>query len=60
MSIAEMNPPRKHAYSDAGAAQVPEPTFAERVRTLVSFCTVATLSTASRNLPGYPFGSLMP
>lgn len=60
MSNAEMNPPRKHAYTDAGAAQLPEPTFAERVRTLVSLCTVATLSTVSRKRPGYPFGSLMP
>jgi hypothetical protein len=30
MSTA-MNPSRKHAYTDAGAAQLPEPTYAERV-----------------------------
>jgi putative heme iron utilization protein len=60
MSTAEINPSRKHAYTDAGAPQLPEPSYAERVRTLVSLHTIATLSTASRKLPGYPFGSLMP
>ncbi len=60
MSTAEMNPSRKHAYTDAGIPQLPEPTYAERVRTLVSLCTIATLSTVSRKRSGYPFGSLMP
>ena len=60
MSIAEMNSSRKHAYTDAGIPQLPEPTYAERVRTLVSLCTIATLSTVSRKRSGYPFGSLMP
>lgn len=58
MSTAEMNPSRKHAYTDAGAAQLPEPSYAERVRTLVSLSTIGTLSTASRKRSG--FGSLMP
>jgi putative heme iron utilization protein len=52
--------PRRHAYTDPGAPQLPEPTYAERVRTLVSLGTIATLSTVSRKRPGYPFGSLMP
>ncbi len=60
MSTAEMNPSRKHAYTNAGIPQLPEPTYAERVRTLVSLCTIATLSTVSRKRSGYPFGSLMP
>jgi heme oxygenase (biliverdin-IX-beta and delta-forming) len=60
MSTAEMDPSRKHAYTDAGRAQLPEPTYAERVRTLISLCTIATLSTVSRKRPEYPFGSLMP
>ena len=60
MSTAETNPSRKHAFTDAVAAQLPEPTYAERVRTLVSLCTIATLSTVSRKRPSYPFGSLMP
>ncbi len=60
MSNAEPNSSRKHAYTDSGLPQLPEPTYAERVRTLVSICTIATLSTVSRKVPGYPFGSLMP
>src|SRR5580704_10478623 len=60
MSTAEMNSSRKHAYTDAGIPQLPEPTYAERVRTLVSISTIATLSTISRKRSGYPFGSLMP
>ena len=60
MSTAEMNSSRKHAYTDAGIPQLPEPTYSERVRTLVSLCTIATLSTVSRKRSGYPFGSLMP
>ncbi|RZU39163.1 HugZ family protein [Edaphobacter modestus] len=60
MSISETNPPRKHAYTDPRAPQLPEPTYAERVRTMVSLSTIATLSTVSRKRSGYPFGSLMP
>ena len=60
MSTAEMNSSRKHAYTDTGIPQLPEPTYAERVRTLVSLSTIATLSTVSRKRSGYPFGSLMP
>jgi heme iron utilization protein len=39
---------------------IPEPTHAERARTLLHLSSVATLSTVSRKQPGYPFGSLMP
>jgi putative heme iron utilization protein len=39
---------------------VPEPTHAERARTLMHLSSVATLSTLSRKQPGFPFGSLMP
>ncbi|WP_433973588.1 HugZ family protein [Tunturiibacter lichenicola] len=39
---------------------VPEPTHAERSRTLMHLSSVATLSTVSRKQPGFPFGSLMP
>jgi len=41
-------------------AQVPEPSHAERARTLLHLASVATLSTVSRKQPGFPFGSLMP
>ncbi len=39
---------------------VPEPTYAERSRTLLHLASVATLSTLSRKQAGFPFGSLMP
>ena len=39
---------------------VPEPTYAERARTLVYLGRLGTLSTLSRMHPGYPFGSVMP
>jgi putative heme iron utilization protein len=51
---------RQHAYSGPPVPQLPEPSHAERVRTLVCENRVATLSTLSRKHPGFPFGSLMP
>jgi putative heme iron utilization protein len=51
----------KHA---AGATSsqpaVPEPSFAERARTLMHSGRIGSLSTLSRKQPGFPFGSLMP
>src|SRR6266540_4163330 len=38
----------------------PEPTYAERARTLVQRGHTGVLSTLSRRHPGHPFGSLMP
>ncbi len=52
--------PRQHAYTGPPLPQVPEPSHAERVRTLFSRATVATLCTLSRKHAGFPFGSLMP
>ena len=52
--------PRQHAYTGPPLPQVPEPSHAERVRTLFSRATVATLCTLSRKQAGFPFGSLMP
>src|ERR1035438_6016489 len=51
---------RQHASTGPASPQLPEPTHAERVRTLLSLVTVGTLSTLSRKHPGFPFGSLMP
>ena len=52
----------KHA--DSGAASdhscAPEPSFAERARTLMYLGRVGSLSTLSRKQPGFPFGSVMP
>ena len=39
---------------------MPEPTFAERARTLVYLGRTGSLSTLSRKQPGFPFGSVMP
>jgi len=43
-----------------GRPPVPEPSYAERVRTLVYRNLTGTLSTVSKKHPGVPFGSLMP
>jgi heme iron utilization protein len=53
---------RKHAYTGAGVGHpsVPEPSFAERARTLVHLGRIGSLSTLSRKQPGFPFGSVMP
>jgi heme iron utilization protein len=53
---------RKHAGTGAATDQpaVPEPSFAERTRTLVYLGHIGSLSTVSRKQPGFPFGSVMP
>src|SRR6266852_1850860 len=53
---------RKHAGPGPTSDQppVPEPTFAERARTLVYVGRIGSLSTLSRKQPGFPFGSVMP
>jgi putative heme iron utilization protein len=56
------NSARKHAGPGPASDQpaVPEPTFAERARTLVYLGRIGSLSTVSRKQPGFPFGSVMP
>jgi putative heme iron utilization protein len=39
---------------------VPEPSFADRARTLLYLARIGSLSTLSRKQPGFPFGSVMP
>jgi putative heme iron utilization protein len=53
---------RKHAGPGPASDQpvVPEPSFAERARTLVYLGLIGSLSTLSRKQPGFPFGSVMP
>ena len=51
---------RKHAGPASDEPPVPEPTFAERARTLVYLSRMGSLSTLSRKQPGFPFGSVMP
>src|SRR5579862_6435397 len=52
---------RKHTGPVASdQPQVPEPSFAERARTLAYLGRIGSLSTHSRKQPGFPFGSVMP
>src|SRR5271169_3932577 len=52
----------KHVSTGPASGQppAPEPSFAERGRTLMYEGRIATLSTLSRKQMGFPFGSLMP
>jgi heme oxygenase (biliverdin-IX-beta and delta-forming) len=45
---------------DTGPPPTPEPSYAERARTLVHLARSGTLSTLSRRHSGHPFGSVMP
>jgi heme iron utilization protein len=53
---------RKHADTRVASDQptVPEPSFAERARTLMYLGRIGSLSTLSRKQRGFPFGSVMP
>src|SRR5919204_6670629 len=46
--------------SDSNAPAVPEPTYAERARTLAYLGRTGSLATLSRKHPGHPFASVMP
>lgn len=51
---------RKHAGPPSDDPTLPEPSFAERTRTLMYLGRVGSLSTYSLKQPGFPFGSVMP
>jgi putative heme iron utilization protein len=51
---------RQHAGPAPGTPGVPEPSLAERARTLAEIGRIGSLSTHSRKFPGFPFGSMMP
>ena len=51
---------RQHAGPGPSGPEIPEPSLAERARTLVSIARIGSLSTHSRKFPGVPFGSMMP
>src|SRR5579872_88307 len=57
-----MSPPSKRSHGAGAASQpaAPEPSFAERARTLAHLGRIGSLSTLSRKQPGFPFGSVMP
>jgi putative heme iron utilization protein len=50
----------RHARTMSDRPPVPEPSFAERARTLMYLGRIGSLSTLSRKQPGFPFGSVMP
>lgn len=60
MSEQESAVTRRHASAGPASPRLPEPSHAERTRTLASLVSIGTLSTMSRRHPGFPFGSLMP
>ena len=51
---------REHGSGPSPLASAPEPTLAERAKTLVTLGGFCSLSTMSEKFPGYPFGSVMP
>jgi heme iron utilization protein len=53
-------PTRQHAGPGPATPDVPEPSLAERARTLAVLGLMASLSTHSHKFPGFPFGSMMP
>jgi putative heme iron utilization protein len=56
-----MTSSRQHnSGPDSDGPDVPEPTHAERAKTLVYLQQTGSLSTLSRKQPGWPFGSVMP
>jgi putative heme iron utilization protein len=56
-----MEPRRpQHAAPASATPPVPEPPFAERVRTLLHVGRTGTLATQSRKRSGFPFASIMP
>src|SRR5262249_39146180 len=56
-SAARVN---RHAGDGTSGPSVPEPPFAEQVRTLLHLARTGTLATQSRRVPGFPFGSVAP
>jgi heme iron utilization protein len=50
----------QHAAPPSTTPPVPEPPFAERVRTLLHVARTGTLATHSRKRSGFPFASVMP
>ncbi len=55
-----MDARRQHAAPPSTRPPVPEPPFAERVRTLLHVGRTGTLATHSRKRGGFPFASVMP
>ncbi len=58
--MTSLSSQRKHAGPASDRAPVPEPSFAERARTLLYMGRTGSLSTHSLKQAGFPFGSVMP
>ena len=58
--MIEFVPDRQHAGPGPATPDIPEPSLAERARTLAAIGRIGSLSTHSRKFPGFPFGSMMP
>ena len=50
----------QHATPGPTGPEIPEPSLAERARTLALLGRIGSLSTHSRRFPGFPFGSMVP
>jgi heme oxygenase (biliverdin-IX-beta and delta-forming) len=59
-AMIELVTNRQHAGPAPTPSDAPEPSLAERARTLASIARIGSLSTHSRKCPGFPFGSMMP
>lgn len=55
-----LEPRPQHAAPGSAAPPVAEPSFAERIRTLLYVGRTGTLATHSRKRSGFPFASVMP
>jgi len=51
---------RQHTSPTPATPDVPEPSLAERARTLAAIGRVGSLATHSQRFTGFPFGSMMP
>ena len=58
--MIELVPNRQHAGPGPATPDIPEPSLAERARTLAAIGRIGSLSTHYRKFPGFPFGSMMP
>jgi hypothetical protein len=54
MPMKETAAPRQHAYTGPALQQLPEPSHAERIRTLITLVSISTLSRLSRKHRDFP------
>ena len=59
-AIIELVSNHQHASPIPATPEIPEPSLAERARTLAAIGRIGSLATHSQRFPGFPFGSMMP